>query len=91
MTPCKLKRICCWFCGATKKKEKRKYPPPTILHLVSALTSGGCEGYLGLFPHSFLELQNMILYGPCTKCTYIKRPLTSPNHTPTITHFMFLS
>lgn len=36
-------------------------------------------------------LKYTIFHGPCTKSTYVKRPLTSPNHTRTTIHFMLLS
>lgn len=61
-------------------KKKKNHPPPmTILCLVPSLTSGSCEGYLGLTLYNILELQNILFsMDHDTKYTYIKRPFDFP-------------
>lgn len=74
-------------------KRKKNHPPlTTILYLVPPFNFWWLWRILRFDSSQLFRVPKYIIfYGPCTKYTYIKRPLNFPNHTLTTIHFMFLS
>ena len=82
--------MCCWFCCSTLKKLSS----PSNNHPSLGTTTNFWQLWRVLRIDSSQSCRApkcIMLHGPCTKYTYIKRPLTSPNHTLTTIHFILLS